>query len=147
MAIADYLDRVHRAADGGLARASNDGRPAGEAILDDYAFLIRGLLDLYQATGGADHLARARELLDIVTNHCDQLLMLVDGYRDLVEMEQGDTPRMGQIIEDLRSGKEVQMGSQIGRQGSAPEGGPRTLSQAPAPKPTATAASPAEGER
>ena len=55
--------------------------------------------------------------------------------------------RMAQIIDDLRAGKEVPMGSQIGRQGSAPDGGPRVPSEAPAPKSAAAAASPAEGER
>ena len=32
-----------------------------------------------------------------------------------------------QLIDDLRAGKELAMGSQIGRQGSAPEGGRQTL--------------------
>ncbi len=54
--------------------------------------------------------------------------------------------RMAQIIEDLRAGKEVKMGSQIGRQGSAPEGGPRTLTETPAAKSAAAEANPAEGE-
>ncbi|MEM7223995.1 MAG: NADH-quinone oxidoreductase subunit NuoE [Pseudomonadota bacterium] len=35
--------------------------------------------------------------------------------------------KMAQMIDDLRAGKEVAMGSQIGRMGSAPEGGPQTL--------------------
>ncbi len=52
--------------------------------------------------------------------------------------------RMGQIIEDLRAGKEVPMGSQIGRQGSAPAGGQQTLTEVPPP--TSAAAGPAEGE-
>jgi NADH-quinone oxidoreductase subunit E len=55
--------------------------------------------------------------------------------------------RMAQIIDDLRAGKEVPMGSQTGRQGSAPDGGPRMPAEAPAPKTAAAAASPAEGER
>ena len=51
--------------------------------------------------------------------------------------------RMGQIIDDLRAGKEVPMGSQIGRQGSAPTGGQQTLTEVPPPTPAASA----EGER
>ena len=35
--------------------------------------------------------------------------------------------RMIEIMDDLKAGKEVGMGSQSGRQGSAPEGGPQTL--------------------
>jgi NADH-quinone oxidoreductase E subunit len=50
-----------------------------------------------------------------------------DYYEDL-------TPeRLSEIIDDLRAGKEVQVGSQSGRQGSAPEGGPATLKETPTP--------------
>jgi NADH-quinone oxidoreductase subunit E len=35
---------------------------------------------------------------------------------------------LGQIIEDLRAGKDPKSGSYAGRQGSAPESGPKTLS-------------------
>ena len=44
-----------------------------------------------------------------------------DYYEDL------NAERMIGIIEDLRAGKEVPPGSQTGRQGSCPEGGPTTL--------------------
>ncbi|MDX1402430.1 MAG: NADH-quinone oxidoreductase subunit NuoE, partial [Kiloniellales bacterium] len=48
-----------------------------------------------------------------------------DYYEDL-------TPeRMEEIIDDLRAGKEVPKGSQIGRLTSAPEGGPTTLQNLP----------------
>jgi NADH-quinone oxidoreductase subunit E len=40
--------------------------------------------------------------------------------------------RMAEIIDELKAGKEVSMGSQSGRQGSAPEGGPQTLLEASA---------------
>jgi uncharacterized protein YyaL (SSP411 family) len=59
---AAYLWRVHRSDDGRLARASNNGQPAGRAILDDYAALAGAYLDLYQITHDADDLARALEL-------------------------------------------------------------------------------------
>ncbi len=38
--------------------------------------------------------------------------------------------RMAEMIEGLRAGREVDMGSQSGRQGSAPEGEPKTLLEA-----------------
>jgi len=40
--------------------------------------------------------------------------------------------RMAEIIDDLKAGKEVPVGPQTGRQGSAPEGGPQTLLEVPA---------------
>lgn len=58
-----------------------------------------------------------------------------DYYEDL-------TPeRLSEIIDDLRAGKEVPAGPQTGRQCSAPEGGPTTLTRAPEP----AAGAPGEG--
>ncbi len=65
-ATADYLWRVHRDESGRLFRASNAGRPTGVGILDDYAALARGLLELFQAESSSEHLARALELLDVL---------------------------------------------------------------------------------
>jgi uncharacterized protein YyaL (SSP411 family) len=48
--------------DGHLARRYADGDVAGDGYLDDYAFLARGALDLYGATGDAGHLAFAADL-------------------------------------------------------------------------------------
>jgi uncharacterized protein YyaL (SSP411 family) len=45
---ADFLLR-EMVVDGSLARAWRRGRRGGEAVLDDYAFVIAGLLDLYEA--------------------------------------------------------------------------------------------------
>ena len=42
--------------------------------------------------------------------------------------------QMERIIDDLRAGKEVKVGSQTGRLASAPEGGPQTLLNGPGPK-------------
>jgi hypothetical protein len=61
---ADYLWSVHRREDGLLLRASNDGVPTGHGVLDDYAFLAWGLLELHQASGEALHAERARWLID-----------------------------------------------------------------------------------
>lgn len=61
---ADFLLTKHRRDDGTLWRASNNGTVSGEGILDDYAFLADGLLELYQASGEIKYLAAARELTD-----------------------------------------------------------------------------------
>ncbi|MCJ0904133.1 thioredoxin domain-containing protein [Rhodococcus sp. ARC_M6] len=56
--------------DGRLRRASL-GSNVGEstAVLDDYAALSTGLLALYQATGAANWLDTAQELLDVTVDH------------------------------------------------------------------------------
>lgn len=48
-----------------------------------------------------------------------------DFYEDL------DGPATERLLEALRKGEKVTPGSQIGRQGSAPEGGPSTLNELP----------------
>ena len=64
----DYLDRAARAAEHLLTKHFADGvlrrtgRHAG--LLEDYAFLAAGLLDLYQASGAARWLEAARSLHD-----------------------------------------------------------------------------------
>jgi len=60
---AERLWALHRDGRGRLCRASTGGTPSGDGILDDYALLAAGLLDLYQAGGGIEWLRRARELL------------------------------------------------------------------------------------
>ncbi len=62
---ADWLEQAHRRPDGRLLRAGTDGPATGDGILEDYAFLAVGLLDLYQATGDESRLRRALELIDI----------------------------------------------------------------------------------
>ena len=63
-----YANRAARAADfvlgrmrrrGRLLRSWKDGRAEREAYLDDYAFVIAGLLDLYEATGDVRWLREA----------------------------------------------------------------------------------------
>jgi len=61
---ADFLLSTHRRDDGTLWRASNSGQVTGEGVLDDYAFLSDGLLELYQISGEVKFLAAARELTD-----------------------------------------------------------------------------------
>ncbi|MBU0741156.1 thioredoxin domain-containing protein [bacterium] len=60
---ADRLWALHRDERGRLCRASTDGVRSGDGIVDDYALLAEGLLDLYQAGGQAKYLRWARELL------------------------------------------------------------------------------------
>ena len=62
---ADWLETTHRRDDGRLWRASTDGRAVGRAVLDDYAALACGLLDLFRVTGDHVRLGRALELIEI----------------------------------------------------------------------------------
>jgi len=60
------VDRVY---DGKrLRRSWFDGRAAGTGYLDDYAFLARGLLDLFEATYDAKWLGRALALHEVIEN-------------------------------------------------------------------------------
>ncbi len=56
----------HHLRDGRLMRASLDGRPSGEGLQEDYAFLAEGLLALYDFTSDSVWLARARELTEVM---------------------------------------------------------------------------------
>jgi hypothetical protein len=53
---------------GRLARRFKDGDVKGTGFLEDYAFLARGALDLYGATGTVDHLAFALDLARTVVD-------------------------------------------------------------------------------
>ena len=60
---ADFLRRhLYREADGILLRSYREGPSAVEGFADDYAFLIQGLLDLYEAGFDPAHLAWAERL-------------------------------------------------------------------------------------
>jgi len=58
------LGRMRRS-DGRLARTFKDGKIAPSGFLDDYAFTIAGLLDLYEATGDSAWLRHALTLQQI----------------------------------------------------------------------------------
>jgi uncharacterized protein YyaL (SSP411 family) len=79
-----YIDAAARAADFVLARQrTKDGRllrgygaqpgqapkAAGAAYLEDYAFLVHGLLNLHDATGDKKWLDEARALTDVMVKH------------------------------------------------------------------------------
>ncbi len=57
----DFILRSLRTADGRLLHRFRDGQSAFAANLDDYAFIIWALLELYEATFDASHLSRALE--------------------------------------------------------------------------------------
>ena len=60
---ADFLRReLYREADGILLRSYRQGPAAAEGFADDYAFLIQGLLDLYEAGFETKHLLWAEQL-------------------------------------------------------------------------------------
>lgn len=60
---ADFLrTRLGRASDGALLRSYREGPGATEAFAEDYACLIAGLLDLYEAGFDVGHLAWAERL-------------------------------------------------------------------------------------
>jgi len=73
----DYANRAARAADfvlsrmrreGRLLRSYKDGEARHDAYLADYAFLIAGLLDLYEATGSLRWLMEAIDLDRVLEN-------------------------------------------------------------------------------
>ena len=57
-----------RTADGQLMRTYREGVAKYNGYLDDYAFLVRGLLGLYQATDEEPWLAEAKSLTDIMNS-------------------------------------------------------------------------------
>jgi uncharacterized protein YyaL (SSP411 family) len=74
----DFARSAERAADfvlgqmivhGRLQRSYRDGVAQHNGYLDDYAFLIAGLLDLYEATGAPRWLERAIALDAVLTTH------------------------------------------------------------------------------
>ncbi len=75
----DYAEAAQKAAQfvltrlrddrGRLLHRFRDGEAAVKGLLDDYAFLIWGLLDLYEAVFDIDYLKTALELADITIRH------------------------------------------------------------------------------
>ena len=62
---ADFvLERLYDPADASLLRRFRDGEAAVPGFLDDYAFFVQGLLDLYQAGFDAQRIATAVRLTD-----------------------------------------------------------------------------------
>ncbi len=61
---ADALLATMRSADGRLLRTSRGGRAKLAGYLEDYAFLIRALIQVHAASGDPKRLAQARDLAD-----------------------------------------------------------------------------------
>jgi uncharacterized protein YyaL (SSP411 family) len=68
-ATADMLWKVHHQADGSLQRASNAGLAEMPGVLEDYADLARGMLDLYEAAGRVEDLQHGLDLLAYARQH------------------------------------------------------------------------------
>ena len=60
----EFLRPDHR-----LYHTWKDGRPSGNGFLDDYAFLVEGLLALYQTTFAEEHFVAAWRLTDSMIEH------------------------------------------------------------------------------
>ncbi len=97
---ARYLERGEKAAefvlgqmrkDGRLQRSFKDGEARLNAYLDDYAFMIAALLDLYEATGRARWLAEARALDEVLASHYEDdaggFYMTSDDHEKLLARE------------------------------------------------------------
>ena len=65
----DFLMRFARKRDGRLWHRYRDGEAAIEAKLDDYAFLVWGLIELYQSTFEAEYLREALRLNGLMMRH------------------------------------------------------------------------------
>jgi len=59
---ADFLLTAHRTASGLLLRTSRNGHAHLDGVLEDYAFLAEGLIDLYEACGMDRYLSAAESL-------------------------------------------------------------------------------------
>jgi uncharacterized protein len=59
---ADFLLQVHRPSERTLLRTSRQGRAHLHGVLEDYAYLAEGLIDLYEACGQEQYLTAALQL-------------------------------------------------------------------------------------
>jgi uncharacterized protein YyaL (SSP411 family) len=66
---ADFIWQTMRDGDGRLLHRYRDGEPAVQGTIDDYAFLIWGLLELYETTFDSQYLENALELADQAMTH------------------------------------------------------------------------------
>ena len=69
---ADFLLLVHRTSEGALLRTSRQGRAHLDGVLEDYAYLAEGLIDLYEACGQERYVTAALQLGE----------RMVDSFRD-----------------------------------------------------------------
>ncbi|MFB6127487.1 MAG: thioredoxin domain-containing protein [Halolamina sp.] len=67
-ALSFVREHMWDASTGRVARRYKDGDVKGEGYLEDYAFLARGALDTYGATGDVEHLSFALDLAETVVD-------------------------------------------------------------------------------
>jgi len=86
---ADFIWKILRNEDGTLLKRYRDGDAGLPAHLDDYAFLVWGLLEIYQADFDTDYLKRALELNQIMLDtfwdpESGGLFFTAEGQTDLI---------------------------------------------------------------
>ncbi|UCC73708.1 MAG: DUF255 domain-containing protein [Gemmatimonadota bacterium] len=96
------LDKLSRE-DGGLYRTYREGRAHLNAVLEDYAYLSEGLIDLYEAGGSVGWLREAERLLD----------------RTLLDFTDEDT---GAFFNTARDHEQLIMRYREGTDGATPSG-------------------------
>ncbi len=95
----DFLWERHRRNDGLFYRASTNGTAENEAVLDDYAFLSDGLIELYLATGDASHLQRALELIETAVK---RFAHPTAGFYLTADTQEAPMGRQVEIIDSVR---------------------------------------------
>jgi uncharacterized protein YyaL (SSP411 family)/aryl-alcohol dehydrogenase-like predicted oxidoreductase len=65
---ADFLLSMHRTTQGTLLRTSRQGRAHLDGVLEDYAYLAEGLIDLYEASGQERYLSAALQFGERMVN-------------------------------------------------------------------------------
>jgi uncharacterized protein YyaL (SSP411 family) len=78
--------------DGRLHRSYNDGRARHRAYLEDYAFFIASLLDLYESTGNSRWFQNAVELEKVLADHYEDranggFFMTADDHESMIARE------------------------------------------------------------
>lgn len=66
---AEFIWKEMRQPNGGLFRSWKNGEAKIAAFLDDYAFLMQALIELFQQTGKVSYVLQAKELLHYVLEH------------------------------------------------------------------------------
>ena len=65
----DWILKDQLKKDGSLYHTSKDGKSSIDGFLDDYAFTIKALIELYELTFDEAYLAQAKELLNYTNSH------------------------------------------------------------------------------
>ena len=105
---AAFVVRELKRDDGHLLRSFKDGRARHNGYLDDYAFLIQGLLDLYEATSALRWLEEAIALQRVLDQyHWDAgtggYFMTSDDHEELLARDKPSNSRKGPTTEIMTS--------------------------------------------